>query len=101
MPLLGAGSGVFVQAVIILRTLSFPAQKGVEVEGSKSNSLSPPLFFFKLGTGGLQSQAGHWGVMGSKCLFSSASFSFKLGFLALITGKGKDDPEFLSKGRKG
>ena len=49
MPLLGAGSGVFVQAVIILRTLSFPAQKGVEVEGSKSNSLSPPLFFFKLG----------------------------------------------------
>lgn len=39
MPLLGAGSGVSVQAVIILRTVSFPAPKGVEVEGSKSNSL--------------------------------------------------------------
>lgn len=43
LPLLGAGSGVSVQAVIILRTVSFPAPKGVEVEGSKSNSL---LFFF-------------------------------------------------------
>ena len=45
MPLLGAGSGVFVQAVIILRTLSFPAQKGMEIEGSKSNSPPSPLFF--------------------------------------------------------
>lgn len=99
MPLLRAGNGVFVQAVIILRTVSFPAQKGVEVEGSKSNSLL--FFFLNLGTGGLENQAGHWGVLGSKCLFPSAGFSFKLGFLALITGKSKDDPEFLSKGRKG
>lgn len=97
--LLGAGSGVSVQAVIILITVSFPAPKGVEVEGSKSNSLL--LFFFNLVTGGLENPAGHWGVMGSKCLFSSSGFSFKLGFLSLITGKGKDDPEFLSKGRKG
>ena len=91
MPLLGAGSGVFVQAVIILRTVPFPAQKGVEVEGSKSNSLSL-FFFFK---------PGNWRSHGIQVPFSSAGFSFKLGFLALITGKGKDDPEFLSKGRKG
>ena len=50
MPLLGAGSGVSVQAVIILRTVSFPAPKGVEVEGSKSNS----LLFWSLGSHGIQ-----------------------------------------------
>ena len=41
--LLAAGSGVFVQAVILLRIVSFPVQKGVEVEGSKSSSLLSSL----------------------------------------------------------
>lgn len=52
--LLGAGSGVFGQAVIIVRTASFPLLKGVEVGRPKSSSL-----FSNLVTGGIEYHAGH------------------------------------------
>lgn len=101
MPLLRAGNGVFVQAVIILRTVSFPAQKGVEVKGPKSRFSHFFFFFLNLGTGGFRESSWPLGSLGIQVPFSLCRLSFKLGFLALITGKSKDDPEFLSKGRKG
>lgn len=54
MLLFGAESGVFGQAVIILRTASFPVLKSVEVGESKSNSLLSNLV-----TGGMVYHTGH------------------------------------------
>lgn len=69
MLLLGAQSGVFGQAVIVLRML--PVLKGVELGGSKSISLLSNLV-----PEGIEFPAGRWGKIGSSGLPSSTGFSF-------------------------
>lgn len=81
MPLLRAGNGVFVQAVIILRTVSFPAQKGVEVEGSKSNSLL--FFFFKPGNWRFRESSWPLGSLGIQVPFSLCRLFIQIRFPGL------------------